>query len=162
MKLACKLRTIGYKVQSGPWPFYRLTILSLYLGSLMQLIYGAPPSIQDALPSWYQFVYMLLTNWSAFMILIAIQFMSLSRKALYLERAGVTVLAGMQTIYIANYIMLLGMPKTPQTWMTFSVIIYCVLRARQLNRDIKQTNAAILKMDDEQHDQCMRGGGGDE
>ena len=151
MKIFCRIKSIGYRVQSGPWPFYRLAILSIYLGSLTQLIYGAPPSLQDVLPSWYQFVYMLLTNISAFMILVAVQFMRLSRKALYIERAGLTVLAGMQTIYIVNYMMILGIPKAPQTWMTFAIIIYGILRIKQLNSEIKKANAIILQMDTDQN-----------
>ena len=134
---------LGYRVQSGPWPFYRLVILAIYLGTLTQLIYGAPVSIQDSFPGWYQFVYMLLTNLSALAILVSVQIMRLSLPALYIERAGITVLVGMQSIYMLNYLVTLGVPKSPQTWISFAIIIYGVYRAVQLTREIRETNKEL-------------------
>lgn len=138
-RLKSFFRDHGYEVQSGPWPFYRLVAANLFIGSLIQLGYGAPPSVAEGLYHWQQITYLIVMVFCTGLVLLSAQFMRLSLTTLYLERLGITLLGGTQFIYMLNYFIVLGVPKTPQTWILIAIFEYSIFRFFQLSKEIKRT-----------------------
>jgi hypothetical protein len=132
-------RTFGHRVDSGPWPLYRIMALMFFCGAVTQAIKGPPVSVATTVPSWFDPVYVTFTLAATSMIVIAIGIMRETLRAAYIERMGLILLFGAMVLYIIPYILTYGVPGTPTAWTPIGFLIYCPLRYRELGERIKAT-----------------------
>lgn len=136
-------RQLGHQVTSGPWPFYRLVALAMFVGAIQQLRFGAPDSLKAAVPHWFDWIWLSLMLLASALIIVAIGIMGDTAKSAHIEIGGLIPLFASMLIYIVGYWVSMGQPKSWLTTLPYAIAAFAVLRFFELRRRLQETMAEL-------------------
>lgn len=143
-RLSKAIRSGGHQIVSGRYPLYRLVMLGYFVGSLVQLFMGAPPSVANTTDISVQHFYLLAQLLGSVLILISIQFLQDTARAARIERIGLLWLLSAILIHVGSVcVNNSGLPKTAQIYVIAGIGVYCSYRLWEINKNLRTLGRVV-------------------
>lgn len=122
---------------------YRLIAAAMLAGSILQLHFGPPESLQSAMPGWFDPVWLTMMMVASLLIIVAIGIMGDTAKSAMIESAGLIMLFGAMVLYSGGYLVTIGVPQSFLTCIPWAILVFCPLRFREIRRSLRATLAEL-------------------